>query len=99
MLCFSYSHFTPTSPLIKKSEAAPDIWKVPCCVWTPDTHKLHKLNLCNHMDQPTGIKKSNRHKTTINECCGSESERIRKFWLDPNPTKKVRIRIRIQTLL
>jgi hypothetical protein len=40
-----------------KSEAAPGFGKVPCCVWTP-RYKLHKLNLCNHVVQPTGINKS-----------------------------------------
>jgi hypothetical protein len=34
------------------------------------------------------------------QCCGSESEIIWIFWLDPNSKKvRIRIRIRIQTLL
>jgi hypothetical protein len=38
-----------------------------------------------------------RQRLVMRQCCGSYSEIIRIFWLDPNP-KKVRIWIRIQTL-
>jgi hypothetical protein len=33
-------------------------------------------------------KKKTCHIMYLRQCCGSESERIRKFWLNPNPKKK-----------
>jgi hypothetical protein len=36
-------------------------------------------------DQPADVKVM--AEICRRQCCGSESERIRKFWLDPNPKK------------
>ncbi len=57
----------PPPPTNLKSEAAPGFGKVPCCVWTP-RYKLHKLNLCNHVVQPTGINKSSAEPPFLYLC-------------------------------
>ena len=69
-------HTPPPPSPIEESPGAPGIWKVPCCVWTPDTNFINSIyaitwgqppGIKNSTNAPTGLQRISRRKNSKNK--------------------------------